>query len=306
MKKFLIRRGVFETNSSSAHSVSLAGTDKEFIFDTISPDENGKITLNGGEFGWEWFKHNDALTKANYAAVAHKNNPDLVREVIMEQTGCDEVVFNFSDDYDHPNWSYIDHDSVGVCPSTKEELRDFIFNKNSWLFGGNDNTTPHPNFYDVPLIKANGITERPQYKYKLTINSNNDELDFVTLFKKLPNEEEFENAFRGLFDHGVVVDRNGNFLFTNSYSSDSDLFEFSSWKVKPDLENKIVYFIHRGTHKITHEIFRKRYGRKYNPYDDTNPSRRDDFKLLDDIENELYETKDERVVKGIKFELHEI
>ena len=50
MKKMLIRTGVFETNSSSCHSVSVADETKPFIFDTIYPDLDGKITVKGGQY----------------------------------------------------------------------------------------------------------------------------------------------------------------------------------------------------------------------------------------------------------------
>ena len=47
MKKKLIRSGVFETNSSSSHSVSVANETKEFVLDTIYPDQDGIIELRG-------------------------------------------------------------------------------------------------------------------------------------------------------------------------------------------------------------------------------------------------------------------
>ena len=42
MKK-LIRKGVFETNSSSSHSISLVTEDKQFVLDTLYPDQNGIV-----------------------------------------------------------------------------------------------------------------------------------------------------------------------------------------------------------------------------------------------------------------------
>ena len=149
MKK-LIRKGVFETNSSSSHSIALATEDKEFVLDTIYPNQDGIIIINGDEYGWEWFKHNDSETKASYAAQSFANDSnqlDELREVIMEQTGATEVIFNGL------NNGYIDHDSYGIVPTGKSELRNFIFNKNSWLFGGNDNSSPDPTFYHVPEIR---------------------------------------------------------------------------------------------------------------------------------------------------------
>jgi hypothetical protein len=161
--KQLIRKGVFETNSSSSHSIAIATEDKEFVLDTIYPDQNGVIRIEGDEYGWEWFKHNDAGSKASYSAQSFANDDyqlDVLKEVIMEQTGATDVVFVGLND------GYIDHDSYGIVPKSKEELRNFIFNKNSWLFGGNDNSSPDPTFYHVPEIR-DGKMIQPVYKYEL-------------------------------------------------------------------------------------------------------------------------------------------
>lgn len=234
MKK-IIRSGVFETNSSSSHSISVADQTKEFVLDTLYPDQNGVITLNGGEFGWDWFKHNDALTKANYAAVSALYSVSLretLIEVIKEQTGAEEVVFGFDDDYSHPNYSYIDHDSVGTCPKDKDELRNFIFNKNSWLFGGNDNSQADPTFYHVPEFK-DGRMILPEYKYELSFENYSK----TTKFMSEPTEEELSEAFDSIFG-GVYLfgTSNGGFFFDddNSISAqisrDSDKsFQFRSW-----------------------------------------------------------------------------
>lgn len=143
----LIRRNCFETNSSSSHSVSIAGTDKDFVLDTIYPDENGVIELNLRYFGWDWFKHNDAETKAIYALVAANGDSaaeQMIIDLIKEQTGAEKVVVVVD------NEAGIDHQSVGTFyPSDRDTTRNFIFNKNSWLFGGNDNETPAPGFYET-------------------------------------------------------------------------------------------------------------------------------------------------------------
>lgn len=147
----LIRTGVFETNSSSQHSISIA-SGSEFIVDTTSlvPDCDGNIKLRGGEFGWEWERFPDAYTKANYCAVGCQHNDsrvDMLIEVIKEQTGADEVIMAVTDG------SYIDHDSTEVYEpafESKETLRNFIFNKLSMLYTGNDNESELPNFFDPP------------------------------------------------------------------------------------------------------------------------------------------------------------
>ena len=150
-----IRNKVFETNSSSTHSVSIV-SNISGIYDSIIPD-NGVITLIGGEFGWEWEKFNDATTKANYAAVFCQDYPqevEMLNEVLKEQTGAQEIIWNLGDR------SYIDHQSswsedgeAKAIFKSKETLKNWIFNPSCWLYTGNDNEPADYNFYDHPESK---------------------------------------------------------------------------------------------------------------------------------------------------------
>lgn len=156
-KKTNMRIGVFETNSSSTHSVCIPETfsDEDDMLDVSIPDEDGNIVLNGGEFDWDYEKHTDAYTKACYLAIYCKEYYsedeingqlliDILISVIKEQTKCDNVIFNFSGEYDKDNWSYIDHQSCEDKDyhwmfNDKETIRNFIFNKESELIIDNDN-----------------------------------------------------------------------------------------------------------------------------------------------------------------------
>lgn len=144
------RISVFETNSSSSHSIAIKIGEE---WDTIIPDEEGIIKLNGGEFGWQWEKFNDSLTKANYCAVSFKYYEDKLeslKEIIKNYTGATDVIFNFSDDYSDYNWAYVDHQSNNILNDYgDEDLSNFIFNKSSWLFLGNDNEYPPLKFHDT-------------------------------------------------------------------------------------------------------------------------------------------------------------
>ena len=140
----IIRNKVFETNSSSTHSISIEIGEE---WDNIIPNQDGVIKLYGGEFGWEWRAYNDALTKANYCAVACKLgqtsfNKRELKEVIKEYTGATKVKFKF-DNYG------IDHQSAETLEDLYvSDLKDFIFNKSSYLYTGNDNSSAPPNFFD--------------------------------------------------------------------------------------------------------------------------------------------------------------
>jgi hypothetical protein len=170
--KIQIRKGIFETNSSSSHSLIIRRgehTDTDFF-----KDKNNNITLKGGQFGWgEGYEYGDrffdAETKANYVAVGllylinryknpeyegDRNIPkdvydkylehlDLLTEVIKEYTNCNEVIYEIITEYDRDReWSYIDHQSSDYFLSaleSKDTLIDFIFNPNSELIIDNDN-----------------------------------------------------------------------------------------------------------------------------------------------------------------------
>lgn len=205
--KTLVRKGVFETNSSSSHSISIATEDKQFVFDTLYPDQNGVVTVHGDQFNWEWFKHNDAETKASYAAQSFANNDgqlELLKEVIKEQTGADDVKFVGIED------GYIDHESDGIAPRSKEELKNFIFNKNSWLFGGNDNSTASPEFYHVPEYR-DGRTIKPEFKYELSIEG----FPKTCKFLNKPTDEELDEAINSLINRAMVT-QNGYFIIDDS------------------------------------------------------------------------------------------
>jgi len=180
-----IRHSVFETNSSSTHSISIS-SESNGIYETIEPVD-GVITLIGGEFGWAWDQYNSAMVKANYAAIYAMSNglTEMLTDILKEHTGAKEVVLSFSNDYDSDHYSYIDHQSHDCCGAaflSKESLKDFIFNPKSWLFTGNDNEEAHPNFYDVDSDK--------NYCFELKMNDVDDSIKF----SEKPSAEKLHEA----------------------------------------------------------------------------------------------------------------
>lgn len=141
-----IRKNVFETNSSSTHSISF---DENSFIPTELPVYDGQVTIYTGEFGWEVESYTDPATKASYALVHAQNHPellDMLREAIQWGVGDGvEVIFDLDEDNTDP-WStvngYIDHQSHGVCDdafASKETLYRFIFDPNTVLYTDNDN-----------------------------------------------------------------------------------------------------------------------------------------------------------------------
>ena len=136
-KNLKIRLNIFETNSSSTHSVSfnrwIPGRSGQLV-----PGADGKIHVTGGEFGWEWGAYNDPETKINYYFVFYNNNDEMTKlgvEIIKNWTGRD-VVLKLS------RSSYIDHQSTDTLDfdvNNPGRIRDFFFNPDTWLYTGNDN-----------------------------------------------------------------------------------------------------------------------------------------------------------------------
>lgn len=141
-----IRNNVFETNSSSSHSLCIAECDLDNLDGMIYPNEEGKIILTGGQFGWGYEEYNDSLTKANYCAVAfleNENYLEMLKEAIIEHTKCKEVVILAElYNYESPYNSYIDHQSSDEAINSirsKVDLKYFLFNPSSVLIIDNDN-----------------------------------------------------------------------------------------------------------------------------------------------------------------------
>lgn len=150
------RLNVFETNSSSSHSMTLA-PDK--VVPLPFPKEilrAGVFILEKGEFGWEFYRHYDLPGKLQYlftqlfsedipqgkpadvlANLRHSEEMfDMLCKVVEVETGCKIEVKPGS-------YGYIDHDSEGVgldVFKSEAKLHQLLFNANSYIETSNDNS----------------------------------------------------------------------------------------------------------------------------------------------------------------------
>ena len=290
MKK-IIRTGVFETNSSSTHSLSVAREDQEFVMETIYPDQNGIINVDGQQFGWGWDRYNDAMSKLAYAFQdSPDHNYDLIKEVVMKQTGASEVNFDEGD-------GYIDHGGVGTTEDIRwdrEEMRNFIFNKNSWLFIGNDNTHPDPTFFHVPEFK-DGRQILPQYKYELVIEG----LDRTTKYLSYPDEEEISDGIESILDNAYLTE-NGGFIIESSIyfqvTRPRSQFYEKGYTLEQDYSKMEIRFLKENDSRI-YEISKEM---------DADPK----IKKLDYCEKSKIKTQRaldvEGLVKTVKFSINEL
>ena len=150
-KRFCIRRGVFETNSSSTHTVCVSGdlrTDYRYYVDNlllVDPETDKQyIPARFGEFGWELEHYRDFESKLSYlltmAAVTNElyHESKLTEEIFLESQDfkdINEAVVNsvdypirlisdsfISTDYGIKIDGYIDHQSC----EDYDDIYDFL------------------------------------------------------------------------------------------------------------------------------------------------------------------------------------
>ena len=155
-----IRNNVFETNSSSSHSLTMVQGD---IVPTPLPHSTlraGVLVLHKGEYGWEWYRYYDTQAKAAYlfTQLFHDDIPDGDIVTVTAQLREDDARFDMLcrviEAYTGvivqaaPGSSgYVDHESTGnglEVFESDETLRQFLFSSESYIETGNDNSGPSP------------------------------------------------------------------------------------------------------------------------------------------------------------------
>lgn len=150
-----IRRSVFETNSSSTHSICIT---KDDVY-----NKPNSVNFTFGEFGWERDEHCDINTKASYLFTGiygyfEQEEAEFLKNNIKEYLESEGVACNFIGEikYEKEYFSadidgYIDHgddlrDFVKDVCNNKNKLFRFLFSDESFIITGNDNDD-----YDVNI-----------------------------------------------------------------------------------------------------------------------------------------------------------
>lgn len=158
MKK--VRNSVFETNSSSTHSICIATRPVLQLKD--------EVWLEFGEFGWESDEYSDTTSKASYlyTALVEMKRIDLLDNMVqlLLKNG---ILCKFVDDPDNPNkkWFGIDHvgelhDFVEAVCTNERLLMDYLFSPQSFIVTGNDNdsddgVSPNVKYDHIEFYKGN-------------------------------------------------------------------------------------------------------------------------------------------------------
>jgi hypothetical protein len=145
--KIQIRKGLFETNSSSVHSIVI-GNNGEDIHKGLPTT----LEFYGGEFGWEHEIYDDPSSKASYLYTSIINCQseidveDTLKRIkeILEKWGIKAVFEELDKNNNFMGFSYVDHayDNIELIKkliSDEDLLMNYLFSTGSSVETGNDN-----------------------------------------------------------------------------------------------------------------------------------------------------------------------
>lgn len=158
MKK-QIRKQIFETNSSSTHSI-VVGNNGEDIYAGLPK----RLEFHGDEFGWEHKLYTDTQTKANYlfTSLIYTDTPHeyverikstlakwgieaTFEEIVENRYSSGGVCYEIDGDYSYVDHGYENQDLVKELCEDEAKLMNYLFSDGSYVETGNDN-------YDYPIL----------------------------------------------------------------------------------------------------------------------------------------------------------
>lgn len=151
-----IRYNLFETNSSSVHALVIP-KNTSIHFPT-------KVSLRGGEYGWENDCVYDTLNYI-YQACRDRGQDEVDKLIAYLKRHDIEVDLGYSDH----NYGYIDHGyEVPLDELFKNEsmLDRFLFGNNSFIITGNDNDYSYDEEGSVENKASNYSPEEYDILYK--------------------------------------------------------------------------------------------------------------------------------------------
>jgi len=181
--KIVRRIGMPETNSSSSHSVSISMEPTNLVSPgdkdwDIEITEDGILKIPGGkDFGWDYFKTNSILVKLQYLCgiycddiISDRGKKKIVRlkKILKRIFGVRDVEFlwitKFSEDlktvenqedayYNCPTIDHNSHDIFEEITENERVIRAFLLSRDSWLYGGNDNSDSPEGFYGEKIAE---------------------------------------------------------------------------------------------------------------------------------------------------------
>jgi hypothetical protein len=173
-----IRRGVFETNSSSSHSISIRKLNMYYTLEEINEgiylSRDGKLSFWDSSLSFDRSPF-EPLTKffdkIRYAMASFDNEEDKIKEIesIMYENiiGLKSIEYptetDWETDEEKISHGYIDHQSIGVLQSMLHNynftLREFLLNKKYVVFIDGDEYNIKEKLFDSGLINKDDFEE---------------------------------------------------------------------------------------------------------------------------------------------------
>ncbi|MCC5610731.1 hypothetical protein LC612_29270 [Nostoc sp. CHAB 5834] len=205
-----IRHSVFETNSSSSHSLTI--TSKNLAPMPFPRDvmREGKVYIPLGEYGWEWRRMYRLEHKLSYLFTqllsevpenkdaetvtqeVRNRNPriDTLCRIVGEHTGVQVLMVPGST-------GYIDHESQGVGIdaeffNNEAKLRQFLFSDKNYVQLGNDNC-------DQPMLMSTDKGVESEHSYRNCYRMSSGHSVPVTLVYRAYYRELFTENGADLF-----------------------------------------------------------------------------------------------------------
>lgn len=140
MTKRKIRKGLFETNSSSIHCITIGNNGEDYRENLPT-----LVEFYVSEFGWEHDVYHDTQSKADYLYTLIRYNKmdesyvEMIRKT-LEKYGIETY---FQKEYKY-TFYYVDHgsdamDLVQKLCADEELLMNYLFSEGSVIETGNDN-----------------------------------------------------------------------------------------------------------------------------------------------------------------------
>lgn len=199
-----IRKGIFETNSSSSHSFSMG---PEGRFGAVLPmGSDGVIQVSEDAWDTGSGKTNDSLSKLSYLlAFAYtigswdeggddfEKYRDFIFKVVMDFTGATGIDWTPDSTIDHQSTDIIDPRDL-LDP---EFIKEFVFNEGTWIYTVWDSYDPEPGFYE---------DTRDNKLYVLSFNLPGiSEGESTVEISYLDAKSEIDNVLYGFFE-GLYYD----------------------------------------------------------------------------------------------------
>ena len=186
---YSIRKGVFETNSSSTHSIVIERGKMNFeeALERCFGKKGNVILFEGGAFGWEFDVADNVqyLWTAILQSVGEDNEDDLEewKKYISHALGVygyqAEFLLPTEDDY----W-YIDHgwalgDFIGWIAEDPDNLIRYLVSGEVYTGNDNDGDIDYPCYYAYKTYWG----ECTDGSYREILNPNYDEKKYIYFFK---------------------------------------------------------------------------------------------------------------------------